>query len=244
MLIENKYLSLQNSSDDMINMGVDSIIRKKSLAEEVAEQLQRQITEGKLKEGDKLPIESELMKVFGVGRSTIREAVKMLLNRGNLSVQQGRGTFVESQMPASEPFEQRLKRADIRDLYDVRKILEAAIAERAALHRTEQDLKEIQKYVTERKISAKDGMLKECIEADIHFHVAVAKATHNEILFELYRSASIRLQKGYSHIYDDTRHFSDSQPLHEKLVKYIIDRNAPKASGIASQFWGDADYTK
>lgn len=226
----------------MINMKANSIIRKKSLAEEVAGQIQKQITEGKLKEGDKLPVEPELMKVFGVGRSTIREAVKMLLNRGYLSVQQGRGTFVESQMPASEPFEQRLKRADIRDLYDVRKILEAAIAERAALHRTEQDLKDIQKYILKRKSFAKAGLLEECIEADIHFHVAVAKATHNEILFELYRSASIHLQKGYNHIYDDTKYFSDSQLLHEKLVKYIIDRNALKASGIASLFWGDADY--
>jgi len=235
---------LHNSSDDMTNMKTNSIIQKKSLAEEVAEQLQKEITEGKLKEGDKLPIEPELMKIFGVGRSTIREAIKMLLNRGYLSVQQGRGTFVESQMPTSEPFEQRLKRADIRDLYDVRKILEAAIAERAALRRTEQDLKEIQRYAMERKTSAKDGLLKECIEADIHFHVAVAKATHNEILFELYRSASVHLQKGYSHIYDDTKHFLDSQPLHEKLVKHITDRNASKASSIAARFWEDADHNK
>ena len=65
----------------------------------MAEQLQKQIKEGKLKEGDKLPTEPELMKVFGVGRSTIREAVKMLLNKGYISVQQGRGTFVESQTP-------------------------------------------------------------------------------------------------------------------------------------------------
>ena len=228
----------------MTNMKTNSIIQKKSLAEEVAEQLQKEITEGKLKEGDKLPIEPELMKIFGVGRSTIREAIKMLLNRGYLSVQQGRGTFVESQMPTSEPFEQRLKRADIRDLYDVRKILEAAIAERAALRRTEQDLKEIQRYAMERKTSAKDGLLKECIEADIHFHVAVAKATHNEILFELYSSASVHLQKGYSHIYDDTKHFLDSQPLHEKLVKHITDRNASKASSIAARFWEDADHNK
>ena len=68
---------MHNSSDDMTNMKTNSIIQKKSLAEEVAEQLQKEITEGKLKEGDKLPIEPELMKIFGVGRSTIREAIKM-----------------------------------------------------------------------------------------------------------------------------------------------------------------------
>ena len=219
----------------MTNMETDSIIQKKSLAEEVAEQLQKQIKEGKLKEGDKLPTEPELMKVFGVGRSTIREAVKMLLNKGYISVQQGR---------VNESFEQRFKRADIQDLYDVRKILEAAIAERAALHRTEQDLKDIQEYTMKRKVSAKAGLLKECFEADICFHVAVAKATHNEILFELYRSAAMHLQKGYVHIYDNTKHFLDSQPLHEKLVKYITDKNIQKASEIAAQFWEDVNGNK
>lgn len=51
------------------------------------------------------------MKIFGVGRSTIREAVKMLENMGYLKVQQGRGTFIEIPTLAKEPLEQRLKRA-------------------------------------------------------------------------------------------------------------------------------------
>ena len=95
-----------------------------------------------------------------------------------------------------------------------------------------------------RKVSAKAGLLKECFEADICFHVAVAKSTHNEILFELYRSAAMHLQKGYVHIYDNTKHFLDSQPLHEKLVKYITDKNIQKASEIAAQFWEDVNGNK
>lgn len=61
------------------------------MADEVAEQVQKQIIDGELKEGDKLPIEAELMKEFGVGRSSIREAVKKLENMGYLKVQQGKG---------------------------------------------------------------------------------------------------------------------------------------------------------
>lgn len=228
----------------MIHVETNSIIQKKSLAEEVAEQLQKQITEGKLKEGEKLPIEPELMKIFGVGRSTVREAVKILVNMGYLKVQQGRGTFVESRILLNEPLEQRLKRADVQDLYEVRQILEAAIAERAARHRTEQDLKEIQKYITERKTCAETGLLEECMEADIHFHVAVAKATHNEILFELYRSASVHLQTGYHRIYDDTADFIKSQSLHEELVECIIAGNTGKASDVAAQFWGEIGFDR
>ena len=70
------------------------IIQKKSLADMVAEQLKQQIVEGVYTIGDKLPTEPELMKTFKVGRSSIREAVKLLVNMGVVQVRQGSGTFV------------------------------------------------------------------------------------------------------------------------------------------------------
>ena len=70
---------------------MNTIIQKKSLADEVAAKLQEQISLGHYKANDKLPIEPELMKNFGVGRSTIREAIKILANSGLLRVQQGVG---------------------------------------------------------------------------------------------------------------------------------------------------------
>ena len=60
-------------------MDIKTSIRRKSLAEEVAELIKKQISEGKLAKGDKLPAEPELMRLFGVGRSTVREAIKMLV---------------------------------------------------------------------------------------------------------------------------------------------------------------------
>ena len=97
-------------------MDINTTIQKKSLAEEVSSLIREQINDGKLTKGEKLPTEPELMKLFGVGRSTVREAIKMLVNMGYLSVQQGRGTFVESVTETNEPFHQRLKRADMQEL--------------------------------------------------------------------------------------------------------------------------------
>lgn len=108
----------------------DSVIRKRSLAEELAERLRQRITDGQFEVGEKLPAEPELMRIFGIGRSTVREAVKILVNMGFLKVQQGAGTFVESRAAADDPMAQRLRRADIRDLDEVRRILEVAIVER------------------------------------------------------------------------------------------------------------------
>ena len=72
----------------------DTTIRKRSLAEEMAVRLQEQIAQGRFEVGGKLPTESELMKIFGVGRSTVREAVKLLSSKGIVEVRRGSGTYV------------------------------------------------------------------------------------------------------------------------------------------------------
>ena len=95
------FANAKNSSDDIIIrliMDINTTIQKKSLAEEVSSLIREQINDGKLTKGEKLPTEPELMKLFGVGRSTVREAIKMLVNMGYLSVQQGRGTFVSKRL--------------------------------------------------------------------------------------------------------------------------------------------------
>ena len=71
-----------------------------------------------------------------------------------------------------------------------------------------------------------------CIEADVNFHIALAEATHNEILCELYRSTAVHLKKRFSNIYRDTECLLASQPTHGQLLGYILAgdvRNAREA---------------
>ena len=150
----------------------DTTIRKRSLAEEMAVRLQEQIAQGRFEVGGKLPTESELMKIFGVGRSTVREAVKILANMGLLKVQQGAGTFVESRTARNESMERCMQRADIGDLEEVRRILEVAIVERAAQRRTQADIEKIGTHLARRGAAAAAGRLNDCIAADVDFHVA------------------------------------------------------------------------
>ena len=219
----------------------NTIIQRRSLAEEVAEQLQVRIIKGKLKKGDKLPVEAELMEIFGVGRSSIREAVKKLENMGYLKVLQGKGTFIASPSPAQEPLEQRLKRADIKELHEVRNILESAIAKKAAQRHTMQDMEDMMKYLAVRKEAAESGVLEECIEADIRFHISIAKAAHNEILFELYSSVATRLLDSYKLMYKDTAHFVESQPLHEKVAESIASQADDTAENLGARFWNELE---
>ena len=120
-------------------------------------------------------------------------------------------------------------RADIRELDEVRKILEAAIVERAAARRTPQDMERIESLLAQRGAAAEAGDLERCIAADIAFHAAIAEATHNEILSELYRTTTGHLQKGFRHIYRDTACFRASQPTHARLARNIADTDVQQA---------------
>lgn len=199
------------------------------MADEVADGLRKQLSLGIFKVNEKLPIEPELMKMFGVGRSTIREAIKLLVNSGLLRVQQGLGTFVERTVSTQEPMDQRLKRADKVELDEVRQLIEIKIAEKAALNRSEEDIEKIQSYLEMRKQTADEGHLEECIEADIQFHLAIANASKNEVLADIYKTASAHLKNWFHEIYQDTQTFQDSYLLHQQLLNNIIAKD-PKAA--------------
>ncbi|NHA07230.1 FadR family transcriptional regulator [Mucilaginibacter sp. HC2] len=210
-----------------------NVIHKKSLAEEVAEQLRKAIADGKYKTGEQLPTEPELMKQFGVGRSSVREAIRILANSGLLRVQQGVGTFIEAPAGINEPFHQRLKRAEAYDLDEVRQLLEMKIAEKAAVNRTEADLKKIKTKLDKRTAMAFGGTMEECIEADIEFHMSIAEAAGNPILADLYQSFCIQLKGWFLKLYPDTTIFQDT--LHEELYESIKNRDEKKAWNCITQ---------
>ena len=210
------------------------IIQKKSLADMIAETLKQQITEGTYRVGDKLPTEPELMKTFGVGRSSVREAVKLLVNMGVVRVQQGSGTFVA--VPSNnDDVNIKMSTADRTELDEVRKILDIAIVEKAVARRTEKDIERMRASLEKRKVNAEKGLLEECIEADLNFLNAIADAAHNRILADIYRAAATHLLSEFNRIYNGTDCFINSQTSHEKLLKHIIAgdlKNARKTATI------------
>ena len=200
-----------------------------SLADAVVGRLQQQLSLGVYQPGDKLPSEPELMTQFGVGRSTIREAIRILANTGLVTVRQGSGTLVESQRGITEPLQQRLKRAEPSDLDEVRQLLEIKIAEKAALLRTRKDIVKMQALLEQRAVAARSGDTSEAITVDIRFHVAMAIAARNDILADLYRTVAEQMGRHFKQTYITTDRFVDSQHLHEQLLKSIIDKDPKKA---------------
>ncbi len=216
-------------------MNNESEIGRKSLAEEVAIRLRKSVETGRFDVGAKLPTETELMSIYGVGRSTIREAVKLLVNSGLLKVKQGLGTFVEARYSTTEPISQRLKRVPFCDIDEVRQILEMKIAENAAKKRTKSDLKKIEKCLKEIEKADASGNLERSIDSDILFHKTIAEASHNALLAELYDLASEHLRKWYRKIYTSADIFVSALDLHRNLYLHIKEGDSKKAWNVAEE---------
>lgn len=216
------------TSDDMMTTA-SIYVKRKNLADEVAEQLQQQICSGKYAIGQQLHTEPELMARFGVGRSTIREAVRLLVNAGLVRVQQGLGTFIISQQPMGEPLAHRFHRAHFQDLNEVRLLLEVKIAEKAALHRTKDDIIQMKALLKKRGEHAKAQNVDDCMQADIDFHTSIAVASQNEIMVDLYKTIATHLKQSFRERYADTKPFLESQDLHKSLLQSIIDKDPAQA---------------
>ncbi|MCF2445840.1 GntR family transcriptional regulator [Dyadobacter sp. CY345] len=219
-------------------MNRENIIKRMSLADDVASRLQQKISKGEFAVGTKLPAEPELMVVFGVGRSTVREAVRNLSNAGLVRVQQGLGTFVEKQQVDSESMSERFFRAKGRELNEIRQLFELKVAEKAALHRTEKDISEMKKFLTKRREMAAANIPEACIEADINFHLSIAKASQSEILLDLYKTVAKNLKEYFLELFIDTESFVQTQILHEELLQSIVDQNPQKAWECAAKITG------
>jgi GntR family transcriptional repressor for pyruvate dehydrogenase complex len=162
-------------------------IKRKGLTDQVIERIRSLVADRTYRVGDRLPPEAELCSMFGVGRSTIREAMRVLTNRGLVEVRHGDGTFVVAQA-TRETFEERLGRATLADIYEARLFLELPLAELATQRRGARDIASMRACLKKREQAVRSGDVARYSEADFGFHLAVAKAAKNAALYGVYES--------------------------------------------------------
>ncbi|WP_416978380.1 FadR/GntR family transcriptional regulator [Streptomyces sp. T028] len=142
------------------------------------------LTSGRLRAGDRLPPERELVETFGVGRSAVREALKSLSLLGLLEIRQGDGTYVRAATSDLLPqvLEWGLMIGDhtMDELLEARACVEVDLAELAALRRTDNDLTALESHLARMRATHDDP--DRYIVADLAFHRALAQASHNNAL--------------------------------------------------------------
>jgi GntR family transcriptional repressor for pyruvate dehydrogenase complex len=165
-------------------------IRKSSAPEKVVDQIMKKIRSGELPAGSRLPSQRDLAAMFGVGRSSVREATNALAVMGYLDVMHGRGTFIRKDPPSSEPSESRLESAlkagNYLDLMEARELLESKSAELAA-ERADAGAVRMMKNALARCRKNKSDYAK-FLQADLDFHMALAEAAGNTVIREMIKS--------------------------------------------------------
>ena len=176
------------------------IARPLRLSEEVSGDLQRRISRGDLRPGDRLPTEKALGEAFGVSRAVVREAIARLQADGLIETRQGSGAFV---VDAPKAINLRFWKgagpelSELRDIFELRVMVESAVAALAAQRRKAADLKAMASHLDAMEEAIETGS--DGAEADDNFHIAMARATHNAYIGRLVEFLG--------------RHFSDSRKL-------------------------------
>ncbi len=211
------------------------------LYDKIVEQLKSDIRSGKFKAGEKIPPEPELMKLYGVGRSTIREAIKTLSMSGILKVQQGSGTSVNTNLDGLN-MEQKLRRADFDDINSVRSLLETEIVRLATTHASPKQLKDIAKSLDQRKAAIQAENPQACADADIAFHLAIANAAANPVLADLYYHFTLIMRNFFqARENQGISQFAMNHHLHEQLLA-DIQQKRPKQALVSLQKILNSNY--
>lgn len=219
------------------------MIEFNSRVDKIARDLQEQIVQGKLKPGERLASERSLCSLFGVGRTTIREALKSLAVRG-LVTRSARGAVVADaesiHLPGTDTDLAGLAaQTSIKQLFEVRKLMEVRVAGWAALRATAEEIDSmrlaIEADISRNTVAGNPGRI---------FHDALARAAHNPALVQVYESGRhlfFRLPF-YWKLFDDAevktaraaRH-ELARRWHEQILKAIVERDAAEAEGAMFQ---------
>jgi len=201
------------------------------LSDIVIEQIQEAITEGHFSPGERLPAERELAQSFGVGRSVIREATRVLEQKGLVEIRPGLGVFVSTSLSnvLADSFRLYIGFEHIPDIdvFEVRIVLEVGIAGFAATRADDADLEAIEKCLQDMEQAV--GNPEEYIEGDMNFHLALARATHNDLFVVQLNSIVQALRVFLVKIIEDSQATRDGLAEHRAIYEAIRDRKVDEA---------------
>lgn len=205
-------------------------IERRKVYELIAERLLAQIGERKWKPGDPLPTERKLMHTYQVGRSSVREALRILESKGLIkSVNNGAFAIADygNMLNHSLQLLLLLQETNLRELFEVRKILEVEVAALAATRRTEGDLARMAGAIDDMV----EGLTSEdhYIGADLQFHLTVAEASGNRIAVHMMHAIRGLLHHALGSIYHIPGSPQRSIAQHRSILAAIAAKRSDEA---------------
>ncbi|MEV0945219.1 FCD domain-containing protein [Rhodococcus sp. NPDC049939] len=195
-------------------------LRSGPLVPQLEDLLAERISSGEWPLGARIPSEAELAAELGVGRSSVRETVRLLARDGLLEVRHGVGTFVARSTIAGAELEQLMRRARLLEVCEMRRALEIESARLAAERARPEDLRRLRELLGTRQDSttAATAVL---VEADLDFHAAVVDIAGNSILSVLFESIRPKLVEALSELVDHEPARPDTGCAHDDLLRAL-----------------------
>lgn len=210
-------------------MSIKSIERR-SINDELLDQIKDQIISGNWIPGEKIPGEIELTRRFGVSRVSIRDAIHRLIGMGLLLVKRGEGTFVTEIMPKDYfssllPF-LMIERGHLLDILEFRSIIEVQSAGLSAQRATKKDIELLEQIIV--RMNDKRGESIEFAAEDLNFHTAIAISTQNSIIIRVNAIIHDLLKVAMEKIVNTTG-YEGGLYYHKKILTAIKENNGELA---------------
>lgn len=210
-----------------VQKGVIRPARRATLSEDICEQLLKLVATGELTPGDKLPSERELMDMFSVGRSTVREALRSLALLGVVKTRQGYGAYISE--GGVDSFSQPIAWKALVSVHtglevlEARKLVEGEMAALATSRATPEDLERLEHQSRQMYANLSDAQ--GFAELDLRFHMSIAEIADNGILLQFLASLRDLL---YEYMMEDLRNpamIELSAHQHQEIVEAIVAGN-------------------
>ncbi|GAB2732148.1 FadR/GntR family transcriptional regulator [Kitasatospora kifunensis] len=194
--------------------------------------LRELLDDGRWRVGEQLPNEAALARLLGVGRSSVREAVRLLVRDGLLDVRHGVGTFVTdpATRPPAPPGEVRelLRQARLLEVYEVRRALEVEAARLAAERATPAELRALRERLVDRQ-ARRTLSAPAFVEADLAFHLAIVELAANSVLLDLFTAVLPVLRTALVELVESEPQLPDTSCAHAALLSALEARDAEAA---------------
>ncbi|WP_099363414.1 FadR/GntR family transcriptional regulator [Fredinandcohnia onubensis] len=213
-------------------------VKRMNVTDSIVNQIKDLVLQGKLNEGDKLPPERELMNLFGVGRPSLREALKVLEAQGLIEKTQ-KGTIITGNhdkfFSDSLMFQLYFSSADWQDIFEARRFLEKELTYLATTRANSEDFNEIEQTIVDMELSVRENNQTEYVRSNLEFHKKIAKASKNLVLFNLYESINNLVKHSQESGVTVYGVMNESLNYHKAIFKAMKERNAERASDLMVQ---------
>lgn len=207
------------------------MINQKKQFSDIVALLLEYFTSNEIHPGDRLPPERHMSEQFGISRAALREALKTLQLLGLINVRQGDGYYLNKPksmlLPAVVEWSLLLGEARVSDIMEARQKIEVDIAELAAIRRGGEELDQLKSILSIMKENMNDK--NEYVLQDVEFHLTLAKASRNNILFEILSNIQTLLKAWIKSTVDGMESLESSYNEHLAIFKAVEAGNKEEA---------------